>query len=78
MKRYIKSVENYSYSGQYFLEPWDEEEYMIHSYLSLEDAREMADAYYDGRCDIAFVPNDIAEDYVNGDADLHDITYFDA
>lgn len=58
-----------NYEGQFFLEPWDLDEYPIRQYDSEAEARKFADLYYDGRADIVWVDREHLEEYCNGEYD---------
>ena len=58
-----------NYNGQFFLEPWDLDEYPIRQYDSEAEAHEFADLFYDGRADIVWVDREHLEEYCNGEYD---------
>ncbi len=58
-----------NYEGQFFLEPWDLDEYPIRQYDSEAEAREFADLFYDGRADIVWVDREHLKEYCDGEYD---------
>ena len=58
-----------NYDGQFFLEPWDLDEYPILQYDSEAEAREFADLHYDGRADIIWVDREHLKEYCDGEYD---------